>query len=366
VLAEGVSGSIEKFSDEMNANARRLGMTQTNYVNPNGLPADEQITSARDLAILARALIREFPEYDGYWQIGAIKFGKRIMHNTNRLLDAYPGADGMKTGFICASGYNVVASATRGDKRLIAVVLGASSSAARTGRAAQMFERGFAASPLSWLMPSHGTVDALVPIAVDPPNLREEICGKAHHRPAAEDDDDTATANTGDSFLLSNLRSPTPKGSALLTSGLASAPIDVHVGPAHKPGSPAAAMAATEPGKRKSGAAGAAKPTTAAAKPAAKPATHAAVAVPQRTDPAGAASSASVKPWPGDPKPAPAAKTAATAKPAGDKPKATATLQPKPAGAPKAAAAEPKPAMAGDKPKPAATSQPAPPRTEAQ
>ena len=197
VLAEGVSGSIEKFSDEMNANAHRLGMTQTSYVNPNGLPADEQITSARDLAILARALIREFPEYDGYWHIGAIKFGKRIMHNTNRLLDAYPGADGMKTGFICASGYNVVASATRGDKRLIAVVLGASSSAARAGRAAQMFERGFASGPLSWLTPSYGTVDSLVPIAADPPNLREEICGKARHRPAAEDDDDTATANTG-------------------------------------------------------------------------------------------------------------------------------------------------------------------------
>jgi len=383
VLAEGVSGSIEKFSDEMNANARRLGMTQTSYVNPNGLPADEQITSARDLAILARALIREFPEYDGYWQIGAIKFGKRIMHNTNRLLDAYPGADGMKTGFICASGYNVVASATRGDKRLIAVVLGASSSAARAGRAAQMFERGFASGPLSWLTPSYGTVDALVPIAADPPNLREEICGKARHRPAAEDDDDTATANTGDSFLLSNLRSPTPKGSALLTSGLASAPIDVHVGPAHKPGSPAAAMAATEPGKRKSGAA-------AAAKPAAKPTAHAAVAAPRGTDPNTAASPV-VKPWPGEgaktAKPAPTAKPAATARPAGDKPKPTATLQPKPAGTekPKAVAAEPKPAMAGDKPKPAATpkstpkptvaavkpkpaatSQPAQPRTEAQ
>jgi D-alanyl-D-alanine carboxypeptidase len=371
----------------MNANARRLGMTQTSYVNPNGLPADEQITSARDLAILARALIREFPEYDGYWQIGAIKFGKRIMRNTNKLLDAYPGADGMKTGFICASGYNVVASATRGDKRLIAVVLGAPSSAARAGRAAQMFERGFASGPLSWLMPSHGTVDALVPIAVDPPNLREEICGKARHRQAAEDDDDTAAANTGDSFLLSNLRSPTPKGSALLTSGLASAPIDVHVGPAHKPGSPAAAMAATEPGKRKSGAAAAAKPVT-AAKPAAKPTAHAAVAAPQGTAP-NAAASPVVKPWPGEgAKSAPTtAKPAATAKPAGDKPKATATLQPKPAGTekPKAAAAEPKPAMAGDKPKPAttpkstpkptvaavkpkpaATSQPAPPRTEAQ
>jgi D-alanyl-D-alanine carboxypeptidase len=200
VLAEGVSGSIEKFSAEMNASARRLGMTQTNYVNPNGLPADEQITSARDLAILARALIREFPEYDGYWHLGAIRFGKRIMPNTNRLLDAYPGTDGMKTGFICASGFNLVASATRGNKRLIAVVLGASSSTARAGKAAQMFERGFASNPLSWLMPSLGTVDTLVPIAVDPPNLREEICGKTHRRPGVDDDDDAPSASTGGSF----------------------------------------------------------------------------------------------------------------------------------------------------------------------
>ena len=86
------------------------------------------------------------------------------------------------------------------------MVLGAPSSAARAGRAAQMFERGFAASPLSWLMPSHGTVDALVPFDAMPPNLREEICGKAHHR-QAEDDDDTAAANGGASFLLSNLLS---------------------------------------------------------------------------------------------------------------------------------------------------------------
>src|SRR6202521_5750540 len=135
VLAEGVSGSIEKFSSEMNANAQRLGMTQTSYVNPNGLPADDQITSARDLAILARALIREFPEYDSYWHIGAIRYGKRVYKNTNKLIDAYPGADGMKTGFICASGFNLVATATRGDKRLIAVVLGAPSSAVRADKA---------------------------------------------------------------------------------------------------------------------------------------------------------------------------------------------------------------------------------------
>ncbi len=84
VLAEGVAGSIEAFSVEMNATARRLGMVQSSFVNPNGLPADEQITSARDLAILARALIREFPEYDHYWHIPAIKFGKRVSATTTR------------------------------------------------------------------------------------------------------------------------------------------------------------------------------------------------------------------------------------------------------------------------------------------
>jgi D-alanyl-D-alanine carboxypeptidase len=384
VLAEGVSGSIEKFSSEMNANAQRLGMTQTSYVNPNGLPADEQITSARDLAILARALIREFPEYDGYWHIGAIRFGKRIMSNTNRLLDAYPGADGMKTGFICASGFNIVATATRGDKRLIAVVLGAPSSAARTGRAAQMFERGFASNPLSWLTPSLGNVNALVPIATDPPNLREEICGKHHHRPGVDDDDASATASTDDhSFLLSSLHSSTPKASALLTSGLASPPIDVHVGPPHKPGSPSAAMATIEPAKRKpvaAAVAGKPAPATASAKPSAKPTVHAAVAPSQPTGPAGTAASP-VKPWPSDTavtKPA-AAKPAAT-----EKPKPTAALQPKPAGAaakPKPAGtselkptvaadapkpAKPKPTVAAVKPKPVAPPAPSAPRTEAQ
>ena len=84
VLAEGVGGSIEKFADEMNAASRRLGMTQSSWVNPNGLPADEQITSARDMAILARAILRELPEYEMYWHIPAIKFGRRVMRNYQR------------------------------------------------------------------------------------------------------------------------------------------------------------------------------------------------------------------------------------------------------------------------------------------
>src|SRR5262249_27112611 len=176
VLAEGLSGSIENFATEMNRTAQRLGMTQTSYVNPNGLPADGQITSARDLAILARAAIRDMPEYGIYWHISAIKFGKRVMRNYNTLIDRYPGADGMKTGFICASGFNLVATATRGNRRLIAVVLGARSGMQRAEKAAQLLERGFTgASGLSWLVPTLGTVDNLQAMDVAPMNLRDEI-----------------------------------------------------------------------------------------------------------------------------------------------------------------------------------------------
>jgi len=147
VLAEGVAGSIENFADLMTSTAHRLGMSESNFVNPNGLPADGQITSARDLAILARALMRDFPEYDAYWHIQAIKYGRRIMRNTNSMLGRYTGIDGMKTGFICASGYNIVASATHDGRRLIAVVLGAPSSGARAIKAAELLENGFAQNP---------------------------------------------------------------------------------------------------------------------------------------------------------------------------------------------------------------------------
>ncbi len=213
VLAEGVSGSVEKFSAEMNSTSKNLGMTQSNWVNPNGLPADEQITSARDLAILARALLRDFPEYDMYWNIPAIQLGKRYMRNYNTLIGRYEGADGMKTGFICASGFNLVASATRGGKRLIAVVLGSPSSPYRAAKAAGLLERGFHRGPLSWLSPSLGVVDTLQPINATPPDLRDEMCGSHRKRPAAEEaDDDSETP----SFMLSNLPPSAGKASALL------------------------------------------------------------------------------------------------------------------------------------------------------
>src|SRR4051794_36457430 len=194
VLAEGIGGSMDGFSGMMNQAAQRLGMTQTSYVNPNGLPADGQITSARDLAILARAIIRDVPEYEYFVHIPSIRFGRRVTQNFNKLIGRYPGADGFKTGFICASGYNLVASATRDGKRLIAVVLGSSSGTMRAVRAAQLLDRGFANNGLSWLRPSLGTVDNLVPIDASPPNLRDEMCGGKRKRPATDEDEATVAS----------------------------------------------------------------------------------------------------------------------------------------------------------------------------
>jgi D-alanyl-D-alanine carboxypeptidase len=263
MLAEGIGGSIDDFAEQMTETAHQLGMTESNFVNPNGLPADGQITSARDLAILARALIREFPEYSSYWHIPAIKFGRRIVRNYNPLLGRYPGTDGMKTGFICASGFNLVATAQRDNRRLIAVVLGAPSGPVRAVKAAEMLEGGFAQNPLSWLVPSLGTVDALAPIDAAPPNLKDEMCGPHRKRPATEDDDEDAQSvdnapGAGDSsqqfsFLLSALRAPTPKNINLLSDLGPVTPVVVYTGPTRTPAEVAklATEPVAEPGKAK-------------------------------------------------------------------------------------------------------------------
>jgi D-alanyl-D-alanine carboxypeptidase len=261
LLAEGIGGSVDDFAQQMTDTAHKLGMSESNFVNPNGLPADGQITSARDLAILARALIREFPDYSFYWHVPAIKFGRRIVRNYNPLLGRYPGADGMKTGFICASGFNLVATATRNNKRLIAVVLGAPSGAVRAIKAAEMLESGFSQNPLSWLTPSLGMVDALAPMNVDPPNLQEQTCGKHRKRPAAEDEDmdadsdnpqPTAAASTETrSLLLSALRAPT---NPVLLSDLGPVmPVVVYTGPTRSPSQLATLSSdiAAEPDKKK-------------------------------------------------------------------------------------------------------------------
>jgi D-alanyl-D-alanine carboxypeptidase len=263
LLAEGLDGSIEAFANEMTQTAQRLGMTQSSFVNPNGLPAEAQITSARDLAILARALIHDFPEYGLYWRIPAIKLGRRVMHNYNPLIDRYPGTDGMKTGFICAAGFNLVATATHGDRRLIAVVLGAPSSAARALSAAELFEKGFNGTGLSWLLPSLGTVDQLTPIAAAPPDLHDEICGK--HKPRAAEtaeEEPQAASSTGDlldpssafAALAQSLSAVHTAKPTLVQLPPSMPPIEVFVGPPRKrptlasaPGSGASAATLVAP-----------------------------------------------------------------------------------------------------------------------
>jgi D-alanyl-D-alanine carboxypeptidase len=124
-LGEVISGSTPAFALRMTETATRLGMSGTQFRNANGLPDAGQITTARDMAMLAMALVKQFPEYYGYFRTQEFLLGKTRVGPGMKFLDLYaPYADGMKTGFVCASGFNIVASAVRDGRRLIAVAFG--------------------------------------------------------------------------------------------------------------------------------------------------------------------------------------------------------------------------------------------------
>jgi D-alanyl-D-alanine carboxypeptidase len=141
-IGETVSGSEAAFVQRMNQEALRLGMTSTRFVNPNGLPGKGQYTTARDMALLATAIRREFPEYAGYFALEGVTTGKKDYPNFNLLVGRFPGADGMKTGYVCASGFNQVSSATRNGRTVISVVLGADSLGARADLSAELLQKG--------------------------------------------------------------------------------------------------------------------------------------------------------------------------------------------------------------------------------
>jgi D-alanyl-D-alanine carboxypeptidase len=176
MVAEGVSGSVEAFADDMNADAQRLGMRESHFVNPNGLHNPDHVSSARDMAIVARALLHEFPDHADLFSIGALQLGRQYIPNHNGLLGRYPGADGMKTGFTCPAGFNVVASANHG-RRLIVVVLGAPTAKARNQEAADLFDRGFAIGG------GNGSLESLPSGSGAAPNMRADVC--LHRRAAA-------------------------------------------------------------------------------------------------------------------------------------------------------------------------------------
>jgi len=127
VLAEGIAGSVPDFAAEMNAQASRLGMTGTRFVNPHGLHHDSQVTTARDMGILATTILNEFPQYKRYFNAPNMRVGKRRLKNRNKLMRTTDWVDGMKTGYLCTSGFNLVASAKINGKQLVSVALGARS-----------------------------------------------------------------------------------------------------------------------------------------------------------------------------------------------------------------------------------------------
>jgi D-alanyl-D-alanine carboxypeptidase len=140
VVAEAIGGTEEEFARLMTRKARALGMAHTTYVNASGLPDDEQITTAREQAMLGRAIQDRFPDYYHYFSTPSFQYLGKEMHNHNGLLGQMNGIDGIKTGYTDASGYNLVASLRRNDRHLVAVVLGGSSNGARDARMRQLLE----------------------------------------------------------------------------------------------------------------------------------------------------------------------------------------------------------------------------------
>src|ERR1700690_4372434 len=206
MVAEGVSGSIEAFADDMNADAQRLGLHESHFVNPNGLHNPAHVSSARDMAMVARALLREFPDHADLFSIGALQLGRQYIPNHNGLLGRYPGADGMKTGFTCPAGFNVVASANHSGRRLIVVVLGAPSARTRNQEAADLFDRGFASG-------GSGTSLESLPSGSGAPDPHANVClhrNAAALAAAAEDDSIAQQAEAAAGSAGRNGVIPTP------------------------------------------------------------------------------------------------------------------------------------------------------------
>jgi D-alanyl-D-alanine carboxypeptidase len=174
-IGENVGGTIPTFAARMNAEARRLGMSGSHFTNPNGLHDPDNYTTARDLALLVRAIRVEYPQYASYFAIEGLRAGKARMRSYNLLVGRFDGADGMKTGFVCASGYNLIGSATRNGRTLAAVVLGQITPQGRADKAADLLAGGFSTSGSATL-----TISSLIPygegqtVATD---MREAACG---------------------------------------------------------------------------------------------------------------------------------------------------------------------------------------------
>ena len=174
VVAEALGGSEEEFAKLMTAKAAALGMTSTTYVNASGLPAEEQITTARDQAVLGRAVQHRFPVYYQYFATPSFRYKGAEMHNHNALLGQVKGVDGIKTGYTEASGYNLTSSVRRDEKHIVAVVLGGTSNGARDARMRQLIEAHI----------SQASTQRTAPIIVEANGQENPSLDNAHQRDA--------------------------------------------------------------------------------------------------------------------------------------------------------------------------------------
>ncbi len=156
-LGEFLGGSEARFARMMNQEARVLGMTRTTFYNASGLPNARQWTTARDMATLAVALIHTFPQYYHFFGVRCFRFHHNIVYGHDHLLDECDGVDGLKTGYVSASGYNIVTSAIRNDRRLVGVVLGGVSAGARDAQMVALMNRGFGSPSVPTLLATHAT-----------------------------------------------------------------------------------------------------------------------------------------------------------------------------------------------------------------
>jgi D-alanyl-D-alanine carboxypeptidase len=176
VVSEAIGGSEEEFAKLMTAKAHALGMAGTTYVNASGLPAEEQITTARDQAVLGRAIQHRFPDYYRYFATPSFRYRNIEMRNHNALLGNVKGVDGIKTGYTEASGYNLVTSTRRDERHIVAVVLGGTSNAARDARMRQLIEQNIVLASTQRTAPVIVEVngEAVAPVAMAPTAVRSD------------------------------------------------------------------------------------------------------------------------------------------------------------------------------------------------
>jgi len=174
-LGEAVAGNLKNFVARMNKEAIRLGMSNTQFANSNGLHSTNQYSSAHDMALLSAQILKEFPQYAYMFEAAAIKTPAKTHYSYNLLLERFEGANGMKTGFVCASGYNLSGSATRNGRTLIAVVMGTSSQTERAVSAAHLLEKAFQNKH-----DNQGNIyTSNTPRGANPKNMRPILCTEA-------------------------------------------------------------------------------------------------------------------------------------------------------------------------------------------